>query len=58
MSGLVIDCDETCLRKTDDGTMSGGNGIGILKYWVSSMVNEGVGCWTKIDGIYIGGEVK
>ena len=33
-SGLlvpVIDCDETCLRKTDDGAMGGGNGREILK---------------------------
>ena len=28
---LVIDCDEPRLGKTDDGIMSGGNGIGTLK---------------------------
>ena len=54
----VIDCEETCLRKTDDGTMSGGNGRGILEGWVSSIVKEGVGCWTEIAGIETSGEVK
>ena len=27
----MIDCDETYLRKTDDGAMGGGNGREILK---------------------------
>ena len=58
ISVLVVEGDKNRLGKNDDGTMNGGNGRGTLKYWVSSMVNEGVGCWTKIAGIEIGGEVK
>ena len=54
----MINCDETCLRKTDDGAMDGGNGREILKDWVSSIVKEGVWCWTEIAGIETGGEVK
>ena len=54
----VIEGDETRLGKTDDGKMNGGNGRGTLKYWVSTMVSEGVGCWNEIAGIEIGGGVK
>ena len=54
----VIKSDETRLGKTDDGTMNGVNGRGTLKYWVSSIINEGVRCWNEIDRIEIGGEVK
>ena len=31
MSVLMIEGDETCLGKTDDGTINGGNGRGTLK---------------------------
>ena len=43
MSVSMIEGDETCLGKTDDGKMNEGNGRGILKDWVLLGVNEGVG---------------
>ena len=54
----MINGDETYLGKTNDGKMNEGNGRGTLKDCVSSMVSEGVGCWTEIAGIETGGEVK
>ena len=55
---LVIKGDKTYLEKNDDGKTNEGNGRGILKDCVSSMVSEGMWYSTEIAGIETSGQVK
>ena len=55
---LVIKGDKTCLEKNDDGKTNEGNGRGILKDCVPSMVSEGMWYLNKIAGIETSGQVK
>ena len=42
----------------DDARVNQGRCRGVLKNWVTSVVDCGKGCWTEIVGIEVGGEVK
>ena len=42
----------------DDARVNEGRYRGVLKNWASSVVDCSKGCWNKIVGIEIDGEVK
>ena len=42
----------------DDARVNEGRCRGVLKNWASSVVDCSKGCWNKIVGIEIDGEVK